>query len=339
VTATLRVTRRRFRALGTSIDVVVRDESVLEVAVDAVAREVSACDAACSRFRADSELQAVNGANGVAQPVSPWLFEALRVALRAAELTGGLVDPTLGGALRALGYDRDFAAVIPDGPALTIRLRTPSRWEHIELDTQFQTVCVPAGVELDLGATAKALCADRAAAAAHGATDDGVLVSMGGDIAVAGDPPPEGWVVRVGDDHRDPQFDDGAGAVRDAAAPAPIDDQIEDDNVAIRSGGMATSGTTVRRWRRGGVVQHHVLDPRTGRPAADAWRTVTVAAGSCVDANTASTASIILAGAAPAWLAEQGLPARLVAPDGTVRTTAGWPGVRTSGARRLMTPC
>ena len=96
-------------------------------------------------------------------------------------------------------------------------------------------------------------------------------------------------------------------------------------NVTITAGGLATSGTTRRRWRRGGRTVHHIVDPRTGDIPASRWRTVSVAAATCVDANTASTAAVVLGDAAPGWLAARGLPARLVDVDGAVSTTAGWP--------------
>ena len=118
--------------------------------------------------------------------------------------------------------------------------------------------------------------------------------------------PPHGWPVRVTDDHAD-------------APDAP------GQSVAVRSGGLATSSTTVRRWTAGDARLHHILDPRTGAPARGPWRTVSVAAASCVDANIASTAAVIRGDAAPAWLDEAGLPARLLAHDGTVTLTAGWP--------------
>ena len=94
----------------------------------------------------------------------------------------------------------------------------------------------------------------------------------------------------------------------------------------IRDGGLATSSTAARRWRHGGDVLHHILDPRTGLPAATPWRTVSVAAGNCLDANTASTAAILLGAKAPAWLTAHGLPARLVPEDGgPIVYTPGWP--------------
>jgi thiamine biosynthesis lipoprotein len=247
-------------------------------------------------------------------------LEAVSVALRAARLTNGLVDPTVGRAMRELGYDRDFRLVLglsprwphpagADLPDVVTVIAGPGKvagWRVVRIDANRGTVAVPAGVELDLGATAKALAADRAAASAHQATGQGTLVSLGGDVAAAGPAPTGGWSIGVTDDH---------------AAPADAAGQT----VTISAGGLATSGTTVRRWRHGGQPVHHLLDPATGRPATTTWRTVSVAAGSCVDANTAATAAIVLGAAAPSWLVGHHLPARLVAADGAVTIVAGWP--------------
>jgi thiamine biosynthesis lipoprotein len=282
------------------------DSETLVAARRAVEAEVAAIDAAASRFREDSELIRVNQAAGRPVTVSPLLVEAIEVALRAARLTAGLVDPTVGNVLRLLGYDRDFASVDPDGPGLTFEARAVPGWNLVAVDRHASTIRVPAGVELDLGSTAKALSADRAARAAADASGTSVLVSLGGDVAVAGAPPSGGWSVRVTDDHAGPP--DAPG-----------------QTITLTGGGLATSGTTVRQWRRGGVVQHHIIDPATGAPAAPCWRTVSVAAATCVDANTASTAAIILGPKAPAWLAELGLPARLVAVNGAVTIVGGWP--------------
>jgi thiamine biosynthesis lipoprotein len=100
----------------------------------------------------------------------------------------------------------------------------------------------------------------------------------------------------------------------------------------MHGGGLATSSTAVRRWRRGGTAYHHVLDPRTGLPAEPVWRTVTVTAATCVDANTASTAAIVRGRPALGWLARLGLPSRLVGADGAVRRVAGWPADREDAA-------
>jgi thiamine biosynthesis lipoprotein len=302
-----------FPALGTAATVLVTpaDPGGLEAAKAAVAAEVAQMDLAASRFRPDSELAEVNRRAGQEVPASPLLIEAVRVALRAARITDGRVDPTVGRAVRLLGYDRDFAAVDPTGPPVNLRAESVPGWRLVRVDGRGATIRVPVGVELDLGSTAKALAADRAARAAHLAAVResaavGVLVSLGGDLSVVGPPPPDGWSVRVTDSHASPA--DGPG-----------------QTVSIRSGGLATSSTTVRRWERGAVTLHHIVDPLTGRPAAPCWRTVSVAAASCVDANTASTAAIILGAEAPAWLAGVRLPARLVAADGAVRVVGGWP--------------
>jgi thiamine biosynthesis lipoprotein len=295
-----------FHALGTTAVLVIGDPTRLDAARRLLEAEIAAIDVACSRFRDDSELGRLNRAGGAAVKVSPTLLGAVDVALNAAQATGGLVDPTIGTAMRVLGYDRDFALVSSTGPAVRIGLAAVPGWQTIEIDRPNRMIRVPAAVELDLGATAKAWCADRASTAIAAELNTGVLVSLGGDIAVAGPPPPEGWSIRICDDH-------AAGL----DAPGPV--------VSIRSGGLATSSTTVRRWERGGERLHHVVDPSTGSPANSFWRTVSVAAATCVQANTATTASVILGSAAPRWIAERHLPARLVAAGGSVTFVGGWP--------------
>jgi len=294
-----------FPALGSTAVVAVTDEAALADARTAVSEIVDAFDLACSRFRADSELMALARAEGTRVRVSALLFDAVTAGLRAAQLTDGDVDPTLGEALRGLGYDRDFDGLAERGPARVRMARVPG-WQAVEIDATARTIRVPAGVELDLGATAKALCADRAAAAAHERTGAGVLVSLGGDIALAGEAPAPGWRVRVTDDHRS-----------DATAPGQW--------ISLPTGGLATSSTQVRRWETDTGTAHHLLDPATVRPARSCWRTVSVCAGSCLDANIATTAAIIRSERAVPWLQSLGLPARLVGTDGTVRHIAGWP--------------
>ncbi len=294
-----------FPALGTTA-VLVAPDAAHDRAVAVLEAELEAIDSACSRFRADSELAAVNRSAGSPVEVSELFLEALDAALSAARLTSGLVDPTVGRAMRLLGYDRDFAAVAPDGPPLSFQAQPVPGWTAVVLDRSRRTVRVPAGVELDFGATAKALCADRAARRSWRLTGEAVLVSLGGDIAVAGPAPDGGWAVGITDDHAEPLRADG---------PA----------VSITSGGLATSSTVRRRWRRGATDVHHVVDPRTGEPAVASWRTVSVAAGSCLDANVASCAALVMGPAAAGWLEERSLPARLVGGDGRVVTVGGWP--------------
>jgi thiamine biosynthesis lipoprotein len=293
-----------FRALGTTAEVLVTDPARLGTAVELLHEELAAVDEACSRFRADSEISRLHEAAGRQVRIGPLLAEALAAALRAARLTGGLVDPTVGTAVRALGYDRDFAAVT-DGPLGPVA--PAPGWHRVLFDPMRELAVLPRGVHLDLGATAKALAADRAARRIRLATGCGTLVNLGGDLRIEGPAPEGGWRVAIGDDH--------AGAVT-----------RPDTTVALSGGGLATSGTVRRRWRRGGRTVHHIVDPRTGDVPRPCWQTVSVAAKSTVDANTASTAAIVLGAAAPEWLADRGLPARLVGVGGDVVTTPGWPG-------------
>ena len=298
-------------AIGTRIRLVVTEASQLDWARAILTDDLAALDAACSRFRADSELMALDASAGQPTTVSPLLAEAVSAALRGAMLTGGLVDPTVGRAMETIGYDRDFDSVPAHGAALRITVSHVPQWRQIRLDESAHLLTVPAGVRLDLGATAKAWAADRSAQRIGRQLGCGVLVSLGGDIAVAGQVPTGGWSIRVQDITGDPSSP--------AQGPSGV--------IAIRAGGLATSSTSARRWQRGGDLLHHILDPRTGRPADSDWRTVSVAAGSALDANIASTASIIRGRSAVGWLAKLGLPARLVAVDGSVTTLAGWPEV------------
>jgi FAD:protein FMN transferase len=307
------IARASLDALGTTAEVISVDPAALPEAFAILQRELRAIDAACSRFRPDSEVMQLAAAGGRWTHASPLLREALATGIRAARATGGDVDPTVGRSLRALGWDADFSVVVARTSSTPFTLVPAAGWRRIEIDDAAGRVKIPAGVEIDLGATAKALAADRAAAAAHAATGAGILVNLGGDIAVAGTAPAGGWPVRVTDDHR--------------AAPA-----AGGQTVAIAAGGLATSSTTVRRWRTGAGIAHHIVDPRTGRSAAEVWRTVTVAAATCVDANTASTAAIVRGAAAPHWLHGLGLPARLVRADGSTVVTGAWPAEETAWA-------
>jgi thiamine biosynthesis lipoprotein len=289
--------------------VVVTEDAARDDAGALLADELDAIDHACSRFRDDSELARLNAAPGRWRAVSPLFLAALDVACTAARTTDGLVDPTVGRAMRVLGYDRDFSSVAADGMPLRVRVERAAGWRTIEVDAAARRVRVPRGVELDFGATAKAFAADRAAIRIAATTGAGVIVNLGGDCSIAGPPPDGGWTIRVTDRH-----------------DLPVDDRSEPGaTIALTTGGLATSGTTARRWNRGDRALHHLVDPSRGWPAEVVWRTATVAAPTCVDANVASTAAIILGVGAPRWLAARGLPARLVAADGSVVVQGGWP--------------
>ncbi|WP_406731440.1 FAD:protein FMN transferase [Streptomyces sp. NBC_01794] len=294
-----------FPALGTMAALLVTAPSALPAAAAALRAELATVDLTCSRFRPDSELARVNLGAGTPTTVSEHFAEALQAALRAARLTDGAVDPTVGSAVIALGYDRTFASLHPDDARPLPVARPAPGWQRIAFDPRTRRLRLPPHTRLDLGATAKALTADRAARRAAAATGCGILVSLGGDLATAGPAPEGGWRIALADDHARPVTVQG---------PA----------VAVTVGALATSGVRVRTWRRGGRTVHHIVDPATGEPAAPVWRTVTVAAATCVDANTASTAAIVLGDRAVDWLRRTALPARLVGLDGHVVRLGGW---------------
>ena len=256
-----------FPAIGTTAELTLADDRDSAEAEALMRRRLHDIDRAASRFRPDSELALVEAMGGPRR-VSSLLSGAVHTALAAARDTGGAVDPTA-------------------------RPGFPGRWETVELDPHRRVLSVPEGVEIDVGATGKALIADRIVRDVQRATGSAVMVSLGGDIACAGR---GGWDIGVADGHK-----------------ATVADQV----VRIKSGGLATSSTVARPG--------HIVDPETGEPVESPWRTVTVAARSCVAANTASTAAIVLGASAPRWLAARGLPARLVAHDGTVVRVGGWP--------------
>lgn len=300
--------RISFTALGTTAVVVSEDTPrTARMAIREVREELDHIDWTCSRFRPDSDLVRVNSSPGCWVDVDPLLIVALDVALRAARITQGLVDPTIGGSMIRIGYDRDFADVdSTEGDAGADPWCIPAPgWWLVEKRDDPPAIRISEGVSLDLGSTAKALAADRAAARAAAAVGSGVLVGLGGDIAVGGRAPDDGWPVGIAEDH-----------------DAPPE---HGETILILSGGVATSSTTVRRWSKGGRTLHHIVEPRTGRPANGAWRTVSVCAATCVDANIASTASIIAGDEDTAWIESQGLPARLVRQDGTIVRVGGWP--------------
>jgi len=301
---------------GMTATLTVTDPSRLTAAAAVLTEELAAVDEACSRFRPDSEISRALRRPGREQRVSPLLNEAIGAALRVAAATDFLVDPTVGGAVIALGYDRDFADLTRPGDGAPGRAiagpfgvgPAPGAW-RIQHDAARHTLLIPAGVGLDLGATAKALAADRAARRIAHREQVGVLVSIGGDVAVAGQAPAGGWRIAIGEHHRTAEAE-------------------RNELVAITAGGLATSSTTVRAWATPQGPAHHIIDPRTGWNPETCWRTVSAAAASCLDANAATTAAIVLGARAPAWLRRHQIPARLVFLDFSVVTAAGWPADR-----------
>jgi len=291
---------KSWRAWSSTVRVVVDDDRTLQDAAEALSNILDRVDRIASRFRDDSFLSRANREAGKPIPIPRDLVELVAAALTAAQQTDGLVDPTIGEALVRCGYDRDIAAVPRFGPPVDPR-PLAAGWKEVRLDVAAGLLTVPPGSMLDLGATAKAFTADHAARALSRRLGTPALVELGGDVAVVGDRR-GGWTVEVAER-------EGGGG----------------EAVVLHHGGLATSTTVVRRWVRGGVAVHHIIDPRTGTAARPCWRTVTAAASTALAANTASTAAIVLGPDAVPWLRRHSVAARLVSETGRVATTAGWP--------------
>lgn len=271
----------------TTMRIVVADSSVLDQAAALLQHQLADLEKAASRFRADSEVCRIARSDAEAHRVSPLLRDMVSAALTAADSSGGRVDPTVGSVIARLDT------------SLALSTARPASWRDVDL--QGQTLRMPAHTLLDLGATGKAFAADRAAQSISEALGCGVLVSLGGDLRVAGPDPDDGWSVLVQDGDAEP-----ASAVDLRGARA-----------------IATSSTLHRRL--GADRAHHVIDPLTLRSVEPAWRTVSVAAATCVAANTWSTAAIVEGTRAPSLLAATGLPARLLGVDGHLVRLGGWP--------------
>ncbi|MGG5257426.1 FAD:protein FMN transferase [Phycicoccus avicenniae] len=293
-----------WRALATYVDVRTTP-AALDAVVALVAEVLDDVDATCSRFRPDSDLSIANAGAGHPVLVDPVLVAAVRVALEAADETAGLVDPTLGSVLTAAGYDRTFSLVPSEDPSPAALPVPTGSWRDVAVHGS--TVCVPVGAALDLGATGKAFAADLAALAVVEELGVPVLVDVGGDLRITG---PDGSTVpshRVRLGHNLTELDGESGVT-----------------VVVGAGGLATSSTSARRWRRGGRQWHHLVDPRSGTPASGPWRTVTALGHTAAAANTASTAAVVLGTDALGWLQAHDVAARLVGHDGTIATTPAW---------------
>jgi len=291
-----------FPAIGSNVFVAVRDPRDLATAERLARRVLGDVAATCSRFREDSDLTLVNRHPGRWVSVDPLLVAAVDVACAAARRTEGLVHPLLGRPLVQLGYDRDFGLLRECGTGPVPVTAPPlGSWREIRTDAD-GGLRIPEDTALDLGATGKAWCADLIATAHERHLRGSSVVSVGGDVRVAR---PDGrpWLVGISEHPG-----------REA-----------EEMIAVGAGAIATSTTRVRRWTRDGVRRHHLLDPRTGLPVTEVWRTVTAVAATCVGANTASTAAIVLGEAAPDWLATASAAARLVHRDGRIRRLGGWP--------------
>jgi FAD:protein FMN transferase len=292
---------RTWTAWSCTVRLTVDDPAVLGAACGELKALMDRVDKAASRFRQDSELSIVNARAGALVPVSRLLVDLVDVSLVAASMSGGAVDPTVGAAVIAAGYDDDIEAVRRRFPEPPADPKPVPGWQQVQLNRKLALLGVPQDCALDLGAIAKAWTADRAALVLSKRYGCAVLVEIGGDLRAAGDPV-KPWVITVAER---------------AGNPGVL--------VTLAHGGLTTSTRTVRRWQTPTGYAHHLIDPRTGKPADGRWRTASVWAPSTVRANTFSTALVATGDAALGRLTLAGHPARLIDDDGEVTELSGWP--------------
>lgn len=311
IAATAPACAASWRAIGTHVGLVVTDPATLPLGRAMLAGGLDDLDRVASRFRSDSELGAINrlsaaaaarGEESVSVRLSEDLSMLLARAFDAERITSGLVTPTIGRALVAAGYDADLDVVRRRVTAGPVSAATGAHL-HSHSCLVNGMLTLTSGTIMDLGAIAKACAAQRYAEQIAAAIDGGVLVDLGGDIASAGMPPAGGWRVRVGD---------WAGRTRQVVS-------------ASHNQAFATSSTRVRTWHTDHSIAHHIIDPRTGRPALTRWAQVTCVSVDAVLANAACTAAVILDGGAPQWLSDRGIPALLIGHDGAEIRVGGWP--------------
>ncbi len=263
---------------------------------------VNAFDAACNRFRSDSEISRLNNHHDGPVVVSDTLALALEAALDASERTGGLCDPTVLPSLLALGYDRDYDELAhSNNVVLGATSRAPGVGA-IHFNREDSTVELEPGCQLDLGASAKALVVDLVAndLAPYG----GIVVELGGDVALRGEGPSGPWVIGVSDN---------------------LTITGTEPRVSFSNGGIATSSATTRTWRAGSQIVNHIIDPRSGHFATGPIATATVSASSCVIANAFATAALLWGEDAGYHIAQAGWSGRLVDREGNVEFVGGWP--------------
>ena len=230
-------------------------------------------EASLSRFRDDSELSALNRADGKPMRVGETMWQVMEAALRAARKSDGLVTPTLLDALKAAGYDRNFESLAASAVSThTAALKPIGDWRAVERHANTRTVRLPRGMRLDFGGVAKGWAADQAARRLSVIAP--ALVDAGGDIAIsAAMTKGDAWPIAVAD---------------------PFNSESDLELLMVNHGGVATSGRDYRRWQRDGKWQHHIIDPRTGAPAETDVLTATVIAPTTIEAEVAAKVALIL---------------------------------------------
>lgn len=309
--------------MGSAVEVLLVDAEPRHL--DLVRDVVAHLEARWSRFSATSDVSRLNAAGGAPVRVDPSTVRLLEMMASGASATDGAYDPTLLAPLVALGYAaswEDPGAVTSLAPGCALR----SDVRQVLVDREHGVVRLPPGAVIDAGGIGKGLAADIAVEAVLASTPGagvpgaraGVMVSIGGDVRVAGTPPDErGWVI----------------AVADEPGGAPVAE------LCVADAGVATSGTMHRMWPTAGGTAHHLIDPRTGRPTATGPRAVAVATVVAGDAAWAEvwTKALVVSGVAPTLdrLDDLRLPGRVRLGDGAVVTNSSWSAIATPAPRRV----
>jgi FAD:protein FMN transferase len=294
------LSRHIFEAMGTTVSLLLPADRAEEAT--RIEQLVTTWEVTCTRFDPESELSRLNAAKGQPRIVGNLLFNVLATARRAADATGGLFDPTLLGSLEAIGYDRDFAALVDGSAAPWAGPFSPTGgWRDLVLDPARRTAKLPPGVGLDLGGLAKGMAVDAAIAELASRGVQTAAVDAGGDLAVLGLPPgANAWPIAI---------------------QAPEGMRI----LSLGSGALATSSVARRRWRQGDTVRHHLIDPRTGLPSTSPLWSVSVAAVTCAQAEVAAKVAFLLGPEGGSrFLAEHDLAGLFLSPDGTEHRAGHW---------------
>ncbi|MGI8553883.1 MAG: FAD:protein FMN transferase [Dehalococcoidia bacterium] len=297
-----------FRAMDTDIDLAVAepcDRSRVGLAFAAVEALFAHYDQALTRFSPESELSLLNRAEGQPRVVPPLLFEAISRALQAADASAGVFDPTVLDALLSAGYDRTFAIVSLITPSARPAVPVPfaGAYRRIRLDPDTRTVYLPNGIHLDLGGIAKGMAVDAAVAILQPVQN--FFVNAGGDLSARGEDESGPWLVGVQN---------------------PFDPATDLATIAARDCSVATSSTVRRRWQRGGVERHHLIDPRTGSSAESGLVAATVVAADATSADVLAKVALILGRrSGRAFVEASGAACLLVTDDGAVEMSSGFP--------------
>jgi FAD:protein FMN transferase len=267
---------RSFTAMNTEIEAIIcvpgseRNEG--EKALTRIQQIFNEVETALSRFSPASELSRLNQSGGRPFIASHLLFTVVSAAKEAAFFTGGIYDPAILPDLLAAGYDRSFEKLSDSPESPVYQLNSRFNWRDIVLDAEKSTVTLPAGCGLDLGGIAKGWTVDRVSEGLKNTA--GFAVNAGGDMFVGGKRADGAWwTVGVED---------------------PLHPDLNLTVLELTDCAVCTSTTAKRHWRRGGIYGHHLIDPRSGKPAVSNVISATVIAETAVTAEILAKTALIL---------------------------------------------